>query len=135
MAALPEQETQQQAMNQLVILMSISNLVAPIHLSPEKSVNLKHVARYEIIEQFQDETIGEGKAQKTEQVPYDPRRYQAALFYGDSLEGDWLTESENAVFRTAWQRHARLTGMAYSLLDGMFGPPAAEAVQQEGQLS
>jgi hypothetical protein len=139
MSVMPEQGTPQQqqsfeqALSQLMVLLSAITSAQVVHLSRERSVNLRHVARYEAVEVFERFYLNDkGKAvilqdgeqppdgKKEDFRPYEPKQFAPAIFFGGSDDPNLLTDQENEVFRRMWQRHAHLTGSAYAILDGIF---------------
>src|SRR5436190_13381845 len=119
------QEAGQNPQAALMIILSVVAGVEAVILSSTRSVNLREVAEYDFYEQFEEKTVGEGKAAKTELVSYDPPRYAPGYVRAGSDEVNWLKvepegASENDIFRRAWQRHAMLTGKLYEIVDAAF---------------
>lgn len=138
----PEQQqqaavAQQAALSQLMLLQQRSLDV--VHLDHAVSVNLAAIASYEEVELMDEKTVGEGKSAKVEQVSFDPPRLVPVLYFADGREiqltedetdadGNVVTVGQNTVFRAAWQRHAKLSVIANSILDQLFPDDMIEEV-------
>jgi hypothetical protein len=139
---LPEQQqllTPEHAFNNLLLLIQFVATAEVVHLSTERSVNLRQVSRYQAVEVYDEKKTGKGD--DVQLVPFKPPQFQPALFFGSSEEPLLLDDAENAIFREAWQRHAHLTNGVYTALDRMYGvaaapaAPAASDVQQPSEVT
>ena len=127
----PPPMTQQDAMmlyQTIQVLQGATVGLMPVHLSKTMSVNLPHIARYETVEL-------EAEKPKSGHPKPEPQ-FAPAIFFSGSDEPVILTEDQDAVFRPAWERYARLGGQLMGEYDHLFAMAAAataEAVVDGGE--
>lgn len=121
MASIPEQQapTQQQlqqAINMLAISEAAAQICAPVHLSGQKSINLRCVESYGVVEVLDEK-----------EEPLDPPQFKPAITTtsGEVIE---LDDDENAVFRPVWEQFAANVSGMLSAFGQLFPETAQEEV-------
>jgi hypothetical protein len=133
MGVIPEQQAPTpQQMQQAVALLAISEaaaqICAPVHLSGQKSVNLRHVESYGVVEVLDEK---KDKAGEIELVSKKPPEFKPAITMasGEVIE---LDEGENDVFRPVWEQFAANVSGMLSTFGQLFPETAQEEVPTNG---